>query len=153
MGTFISCYPRQRTLLQLSKMTTWRTIKCAIVGDGAVGKTSLLIVYSSGAYNGDEYIPTVFDNYQTTEMVDKKPITLLLWDTAGQADYDRLRPLAYPQTDVFIICFSVDNPASFNNVLEKWHPEVMHYCPDVPIILAGTKIDLRDDKETTTRLS
>ena len=47
----------------------------------------------------------------------------------------------------------MDNPASFNNVLEKWHPEVMHYCPDVPIILAGTKIDLRDDKETTTRLS
>ena len=57
-----------------------------------------MTVYSSGAYNGDEYIPTVFDNYQTVENVDKKPVTLLLWDTAGQDGYDRLRPLAYPQT-------------------------------------------------------
>ena len=54
--------------------------------------------------------------------------------------------------DVFIICFSVVNPTSFNNVMEKWHPEVTHYCPNVPIVLAGTKTDLRDDKETTTRL-
>merc|ERR1712072_1553646 len=100
------------------------------------------MVYSTGAYNGDEYMPTVCDNYQSLVMVDKKPFAMQLWDTAGQEGYDRLRPLAYPKTDVFIICFSVDEPASFDNVAEKWHPEVTHYCPNVPIVLAGTKIDL-----------
>lgn len=66
-------------------------------------------------------------------------------DTAGQEDYDRLRPLSYPDTDVLLICFSVDNPDSLQNVMEKWGPECSHFCPDVPIVLCGNKIDLRDD--------
>lgn len=52
-------------------------------------------------------------------MVDGKPISLGLWDTAGQEDYDRLRPLSYPQTDVFLICFSIVSPPSFDNVKAK----------------------------------
>jgi len=85
-------------------------------------------------------------------MVDGRPISLGLWDTAGQEDYDRLRPLSYPQTDVFLICFSIVSPPSFDNVKAKWYPEIEHHAPSVPIILVGTKLDLRDDRATAEAL-
>lgn len=82
-----------------------------------------------------------------------EPYTLGLFDTAGQEDYDRLRPLSYPQTDVFLVCFSVTSPASFENVREKWFPEVHHHCPGVPCLIVGTQADLRDDPSVREKLS
>jgi Ras-related C3 botulinum toxin substrate 1 len=70
-----------------------------------------------------------------------------LWDTAGQEDYDRLRPLSYPGTNVFLICYSVVSQASFDNVTEKWHPEIKHHTQNVPIVIIGTKFDLRENEE------
>ncbi len=84
--------------------------------------------------------------------VNGKAVRLNLWDTAGQEDYDRLRPLAYPKTDVFVICFSVVAPDSFGHIENKWVPEVVHCRPNVPMIIVGTKIDLRDDPDTVAQL-
>ncbi|KAJ2612316.1 Ras- protein ced-10 [Coemansia sp. RSA 1365] len=85
-------------------------------------------------------------------MVDNKPINLGLWDTAGQEDYDRLRPLSYPQTDVFLVCFSIVSPPSFENVRTKWYPEISHHAPGVHMILVGTKLDLRGDADIVAKL-
>lgn len=154
--------------------------KIVVVGDGACGKTSLLIVYQKGQFpevmmivykhitnKMQNYLPTVFENYISNVQVDNKVIELAIWDTAGQEDYDRLRPLSYPETDAVVICFSVDNINSFQNVRDKvklyicfmclntdlvqWLPEVKHFCgKDISLILVGLKIDLRSSKSKVT---
>lgn len=87
------------------------------------------------------------------DRIGDEPYTLGLFDTAGQEDYDRLRPLSYPQTDVFLVCFSVTSPASFENVREKWFPEVHHHCPGVPCLIVGTQTDLREDPSVREKLA
>ncbi|XP_020631472.1 ras-like GTP-binding protein RHO [Orbicella faveolata] len=125
--------------------------KLVIVGDGACGKTCLLIVFSKDQFP-EVYVPTVFENYVADIEVEGKTVELALWDTAGQEDYDRLRPLSYPDTDVILMCFSIDSPDSLENIPEKWTPEVKHFCPNVPIILVGNKKDLRNDENTKREL-
>jgi Ras-related C3 botulinum toxin substrate 1 len=129
-----------------------QNVKCVAVGDGAVGKTCLLVTYASNSFPG-EYIPTVFDNYAVNLMANGKPISLQLWDTAGQDDYDRLRPLSYPNTDVFLACYSVISPPSYYNIKDKWVPEIKHYCPEAPVILVGTKLDQRYDEDILAKLT
>lgn len=84
---------------------------------------------------------TRFDNYTANVFVDGRPISLGLWDTAGQDDYDRLRPLSYPDTDVFLMCFSLVNPNSFANIADKWAPEISHHAPGIIIISLSTRSD------------
>nr|AAF43923.1 Rac-like protein Rop1 [Tradescantia virginiana] len=123
-----------------------RFIKCVTVGDGAVGETCMLICYTSNKFPTD-YVPTVFDNFSANVIVENTTVNLGLWDTAGQEDYNRLRPLSYRGADVFVLAFSLVSRASYENVLKKWIPELQHYAPGVPLVLVGTKLDLREDKQ------
>jgi len=110
-----------------------------------VGKTSLLHSYTTNGYP-TEYFPTAFDNYNVVVNVDNQPILFQLCDTAGQDDFDSLRPLCYPSTDVYVVCFSVVSPASFASVASRWLPEIRRHSSDsTPIILVGTQADLRSD--------
>lgn len=153
-----------------------RPLKITIVGDGMVGKTCLLITYTQNEFP-EEYIPTVFDNHACNITVDDNEYNLTLWDTAGQEDYERLRPLSYPnvsvyeyichypcmlnskpcatiyliiccffffeQTNCFLLCYSISSRTSFDNIKSKWWPEIRHFGQNVPVVLVGTKLDLR----------
>lgn len=126
--------------------------KLVVVGDGGCGKTSLLVVYQKKAFP-QRYVPTVFENYIANVPLDTgKIVELALWDTAGQEDYDRLRPLSYPETDVVLICFAINLRTSFTNVEDRWLPEVTHFCEDVPKLLVGTKLDFRQNQDEIRRL-
>lgn len=116
--------------------------KIVIVGDGACGKTSLLYVFTLGEFP-TEYHPTVFENYATDCRVDGKPVRLTLWDTAGQEEYERLRPLSYSKANIILIGFALNAPDSLENACVKWAQEVKQYCPNAPVILIGLKKDLR----------
>ncbi|KAI9614051.1 hypothetical protein KEM48_003616 [Puccinia striiformis f. sp. tritici PST-130] len=113
--------------------------KLVVTGDGGCGKTCLLIMYSENRFP-EAYIPTVFENY----------VTMVPFQRIHQ---NLLRPLSYPESDVIFICFAIDFPTSLANVTDKWHPEVSHFCEGVPLILVGTKIDLRKDQRTSDLLA
>lgn len=127
-------------------------VKLVIVGDGACGKTCALSVFQTGKFPSN-YIPTVFESYQTDLEVGGNSLKIQLFDTAGQDDYDRLRPLSYPNTNVIMLLFDVCNPTSLENAEFKWLEEVRHFLPRVPIILCGNKTDLRNDPKTLNDLS
>ncbi|WAR18622.1 CDC42-like protein [Mya arenaria] len=117
-------------------------IKCVLVGDAGVGKTSLAARISSRKFKPD-YVPTVFDNYAATVMLDDKPVHFSLFDTAGKEDYDRLRVISYMNCDVFLVCFSVYERETLESVEGHWIPEIRQYLPKVPYILVATQIDRR----------
>ncbi|XP_046364304.1 cell division control protein 42 homolog [Haliotis cracherodii] len=126
-------------------------IKCVVVGDGAVGKTCMLMSYATNKFP-TEYIPTVFDNYAVTVTIRDTPYQLGLFDTAGQEEYTSLRMLSYTETSVFLVAFSVVKPDSLKNLEYKWIPEIRHNSPKTPFLLVGTQVDLREDEPTRQKL-
>ena len=122
--------------------------KVVVVGNGNVGKTSLLSRVCDGTFP-EEYIPTVFDNttLRHVENIDGAEVTMDIgfWDTAIQESYDRLRPLSYPNTDIFLMCFSVVNMDSIRDIGDRWNDEISHflqYTCAAKRILVGLKSDL-----------
>ena len=126
--------------------------KMVTVGDSSCGKTCLYTSFVKDRFPV-EYVPRVFESYVGDIRVNGTTIELAFWDTVGDEEYDRLRPLSYPNTDVILMCFSIDSPNSLAKVFDKFAPEVRHFCPDVPIILVGNKKDLRNDENVKRELS
>lgn len=125
-------------------------IKCVIVGDKQVGKTSLAVSYSNDSFPS-EYVPTAYDNYNVDVQVDGKPIRLEICDTAGEDNLGApLRHLCYPGTDVFMLCFSVVRPSSFKSACERWADELIRY--GAPVVLVGCQADLVNDHEMLSHL-
>merc|ERR1711868_215421 len=103
-------------------------LNCVILGDAGVGKTSLIVSYSSNGYP-EKYVPTVHDYYTVRLTVEDRPMVLQLVDTAGQNQFEMIRRLSYP------------DPESFRRIRDKWAPELREYCPKVPVVLVGTQVD------------
>ncbi|KAG5679662.1 hypothetical protein PVAND_009217 [Polypedilum vanderplanki] len=119
-------------------------IKCVVVG-----KSYLLETYITNIYP-NHFIPTLFENYTKYVNFDGKTVKLLLTDTGGCEEYCHLRPLCYNKADICILCFSIDNPLSLERIKSRWIPEIHHYCPNIPIVLVGCKLDLRNNEKSTT---
>ncbi|XP_011446036.1 cdc42 homolog [Magallana gigas] len=126
------------------KYTFWEklSLKCVLVGDMNVGKSSLAARISSRTFKTD-YSPTLFDNYAATVSVHGIPYHLNLFDTAGKEDFSKVRVMSYINSDVFLVCFSIDDVKSLVHVQESWVPELRQHVPNTPFILVGTKLDVR----------
>jgi small GTP-binding protein len=122
--------------------------KITVIGDGRVGKTSLISKYTLGAFDTD-YVETIgaqFSKYD--KEIDGDNIRLLFWDIAGQDSFDFLRPSFYRESDAAIIVYSLEEnqlgSRSFNNIT-NWHQEVNQFCGNIPTVLFANKVDLIDE--------
>ncbi|XP_077292879.1 cell division control protein 42 homolog [Arctopsyche grandis] len=136
-----------------NRIEKWRIKekKCVVVGDTVVGKTTLLMTYSTNKFP-TEYDPNLFINDIVVLNIGREQHDLCLFDTAGQEDYERLRSLVYSNTDVFLACFSVVDPYSFERVKSYWMPKIARFNKQTPFLLVGTKIDQRDDPKIINEL-
>ncbi|XP_075154848.1 LOW QUALITY PROTEIN: rhoU [Haematobia irritans] len=124
-------------------------VKCVVVGDCAVGKTNLILSYLENRFN-TEHVPTASDIYNADVMVNDSPVHLTLCDTAGQDTLDPLRELCYPDSDVFLLCFSVAKPETFHAIKTKWAPKFAK--TKASLMLVGTQADLRTNSNVLNKL-
>ncbi|XP_054715878.1 ras-like GTP-binding protein rhoA [Uloborus diversus] len=126
--------------------------KIVLVGDSGCGKTSLITRFVSDTFT-QVYTPTGFERYTATYSVGGHRIHFTLWDTSGTSTYDTVRPLAYKDASVFLLCFSIGSPDSLDSTIKKWYPEIRQHSQNIPIILCGCQSDLRHDAETMRALA
>ena len=124
----------------MSNSSKPRLVKCVVVGDDWIGKTCM--VFACSKMFSLEPATRGYDSYANVVIVDNTPVTLGLWDPCGISDYDRLIPLSFPQTDVFLLCYSMMNPFSLKQLADKWYPTISHHCPGTPFFIVRVQDEL-----------
>lgn len=125
-------------------MSKEKVIKLVAIGDGAVGKTCMLMVYKDHKFP-ETYVPTVFENYRCKVNVGDYEVSVQMWDTAGQEDLENIRTLSYTNTDVFLVCFAINDRTSYDNIPTKWMDELKQYTQGAQtLMIVGTKMDMRE---------
>ncbi|KAH8824310.1 P-loop containing nucleoside triphosphate hydrolase protein [Flagelloscypha sp. PMI_526] len=120
--------------------------KLVLVGDDAVGKTCLFTRFARDQFL-EVYGRATFETYVAAVKVDQQVVELAIWDTSSREEFDDIRPLSYPDSQVVLLAYSIDDPGSLYNIEKKWLNEFTYFVHDeVSIILVGCKMDLRDDK-------
>lgn len=125
-------------------------VKCVVVGDGAVGKTCLLMTWRDRQFPTD-YIPMVIDNEINKMHYNEYTINLDTWDIGGGEEFHRIRPLSYRDSDIFLVCFSMNTPDSFENIETKWIPEIKHHRSGFPFIIVGCREDITENQKCSNR--
>ncbi len=125
--------------------------KITVIGDGSVGKTSLIKKYTQGSFR-EEYISTLgtqFSKYE--EIIDGDKVELFLWDIAGQDSFQALRQRFYTGSSGAIIVFShaPDQTQTYEHV-PRWLSDLKKHCGGIPIVLFGNKVDLIDEGELSS---
>ncbi|MHA1721705.1 MAG: GTP-binding protein [Candidatus Baldrarchaeia archaeon] len=124
-------------------------LKIVVVGDLAVGKTSLVVRYAENKFP-TSYKPTIGADIMV-KMVDLKgkKVRLAIWDIAGHETFQKIRRYYYQGAAGALILYDVTNPESFEHV-KDWYDDVVSHCGKIPVVLIGNKIDLKDQRKVTT---
>ncbi|CAO1354525.1 unnamed protein product [Diamesa serratosioi] len=119
-------------------------IKVVIVGNGGVGKSSMIQRYCKGIYTRD-YKKTIGVDFLERQIdVDGEDIRIMLWDTAGQEEFDAITKAYYRGAQACVLSFSTTDRCSFDAV-KDWKKKVENECGEIPTILVQNKIDLMDN--------
>jgi len=122
--------------------------KITIVGDGRVGKTSLIQKFTKGSFQ-KEYIKTIGAQFSVYDKeIDGNNIRLLFWDIAGQDDFNFLRSSFFKNSRGAIIVYSLEEnnlgEESFNHI-SNWHDDIIQFCGNIPVVLFANKVDLVEE--------
>lgn len=125
-------------------------IVCLVIGNASVGKTCLILSYVTGAVPKNVNM-IAYEVYSKHTIVDEREISLKIWDTSGD-EFDQMRSSFFHLAKVFLLCFSIESRNSFDAIKTKWSKEVDERCPETPIVLVGTKRDLKRDETKAAKL-
>lgn len=127
--------------------------KITVIGDGGVGKTSLIQKFTNETFTKD-YIKTIGAQFSVfEEEIEGDKVKLLFWDIAGQDDFNFLRPAFFKDSRAaIVVCSLEDNKLgeeSFNHI-QNWVKDIYSYCGEIPVVVCANKVDLVDEQKLDT---